>query len=294
MQRQAIPRLVAIGGGPGLSLVLNGLAEALQQADGGARLRHSLDHLTGIVTVTGAPGAASFPPGGYTPVDAELRALFRSRGHVYPITPEDVMLRAEFASGEWIAGDSAIRTHGGSIRRIELARHVRPAPEALRALINADLIVVGPGRLHTSVLPSLLVDGVASTLSAVRGIRVYVAPLATERAAAGSMSLDDELAAIRAHTGHDLFDIVLINRTPPDPRQLAWCQLACLQPAWFEPAGCRRSGDEPFECGRALPAAGAAHVIEADLADVHEPQFQHDSRKLAALLLGLAGTERVR
>ena len=71
----------------------------------------------------------------------------------------------------------------------------------IEALVNADLVVVGPGSLYTSILPNLLVDGVAATVSAVKAPRVYVANLMTEPGETDGYSLADHLRAIREHTG---------------------------------------------------------------------------------------------
>ena len=87
-------------------------------------------------------------------------------------------------------------------------------PEVTEALINADLIVVRPGSLYTSILPNLLVDGIAATISAVKATRVYVTNLMTQPGETDGYSLEDHLHAIRDHTTFDLFDYVLVNRAP--------------------------------------------------------------------------------
>jgi uncharacterized cofD-like protein len=202
-----------------------------------------------------------------------MARLMKARGCVYPSTLEDVTLRAELATGEVIEGETAIVAHPAPIRRLELARHARPYPDALRALINADVVVVGPGSLYTSVLPNLLVDGVASTLSAVLAVRIYVANLMTQPGETDLMSLDDHLRVLREHTGRDLFDYILVNRTLPTPAQLA---RYCSEGAEFIPYV------------RYAPAAGSARMAEADLLDTHSCHVRHDSDKLAAAILLLA------
>ncbi len=84
----------------------------------------------------------------------------------------------------------------------------------MRALVNADGIVVGPGSLYTSVLPNLLVEGVAATIYGVNAVRIYVANLMTEPGETDDYTLDDHLRVIRTHTGFDLFDYILVNRRP--------------------------------------------------------------------------------
>ena len=93
----------------------------------------------------------------------------------------------------------------------------RPLPEVLRALVNADGIVVGPGSLYTSILPNLLVEGVASTISGVDAVRIYVANLMTEPGETDGFTLDDHLHAIRSHRKYDLFDYILVNTSPIPP-----------------------------------------------------------------------------
>lgn len=145
-----------------------------------------------------------------------LAGLMRLQGSVYPSTAEDVTLRAEFHGGEILNGETAIAARRARIKRISLDRPVRPLPETMRALINADVIVVGPGSLYTSILPNLLVSGIASTLGGVRAVRIYVANLMTEPGETDGYTLDDHLTAIRAHVGFNLFDYVLVNRRSVD------------------------------------------------------------------------------
>ena len=207
----------------------------------------------------------------------EMARMLSARGRVFPSTCEDVTLRAELANGETVEGETLIAAHPSAIRRLSLARPVRPWPDALRALINADLIVVGPGSLYTSVLPNLLVDGVASTLAAVGGIRIYVANLMTQPGETDGMSIPDHLQVLRDHTGHDLFDYVLVNTARPTDEQLARYSREGAQ--WIE-----------FE-GGARTWLGA-RMIEADLLDTGSDPVRHDTTKLAAALLAVAKTGR--
>jgi len=325
---RAFPRIVALGGGTGLPVVLGGLAEALQATVGEDNLTHWTDSLAAIVTVTDDGGSSGrlrrdlgmLPPGDIrnclaalssdaafkrllahrfdaptafdghavgnlmlaaltqmtgsfaTAID-QMATLLKARGRVYPSTIEDVTLQAELATGEVIEGETAIVEHPAQIRRLRLARHVRPWPDALRALINADAIVVGPGSLYTSVLPNLLVDGVASTLSAVRGARIAVMNLMTQPGETDGMSLDDHLRVLREHTDRDLFDYVLVNRTQPTAAQLA---------------PYRSEGAELLRYEGHLPAAGGAELIEADLLDTTSDKLRHDSGKLAAVIVKIA------
>jgi uncharacterized cofD-like protein len=142
----------------------------------------------------------------------KLAELLGLPGRVLPSTAEDVTLKAEFQGGETLQGETAITARGRRIRRLWLERPVRPLPETLRALINADVVVVGPGSLYTSILPNLLVGGIAATLSGVDAVRIYVANLMTEPGETDGFTLEDHLAVIHDHVGANLFDYVLMNR----------------------------------------------------------------------------------
>ncbi|MGH9198418.1 MAG: gluconeogenesis factor YvcK family protein, partial [Acidimicrobiia bacterium] len=257
------PRVVALGGGTGLPVVLRGLADVFH--DPGIATPTTLDHLAAIVTVTDDGGSSGrlrrelgiLPPGdirnclaalaeypspmaellqhrfvganglkGHSVGNLLLAALTEMtgdfataverlgeilalRGRVFPSTRENVALRAEFHGGEIIDGETAIVARGQQIKRLSLEREVRPLPEALQALVNAEGIVVGPGSLYTSILPNLLINGIAATISGVNAVRIYVANLMTEPGETDGFTLNDHLRVIHEHVGLDLFDYIL-------------------------------------------------------------------------------------
>jgi len=202
----------------------------------------------------------------------EMGRLLNARGRVLPATVEDVALRAEMTTGELVDGETSIVGHTARIRRLGLARQVRPWPDTLRALINADAVVVGPGSLYTSILPTLLVDGVAATLSAVRGVRILVANLMTQPGETDGMSLDDHLRALREHTGRELFDYVLVNGTPPAASQID---------------SYRSEGADLISRTVSHPHEATPRIVMADLLDTTSDHVRHDSRKLASMILDI-------
>lgn len=143
-----------------------------------------------------------------------LGDILKLKGRVLPVTESNVHLQAELVTGEIIHGETKIASAGPLIRRLGFDRPVRPMPEAIRALVNADIVVVGPGSLYTSLLPNLLVTGVAGTISGLNAIRIYVANLMTQPGETDGYSLEDHLRAITEHTKAKLFDYVLINDAP--------------------------------------------------------------------------------
>jgi len=203
-----------------------------------------------------------------------LSAMMGLEGSVLPSTAENVMLRAEFHGGETRVGETSIAACGTRIRRLSLDRPVRPVPEALRALINADVITVGPGSLYTSIIPNLLVDGIASTMSGVRAVRIYVANLMTEPGETEGFTLADHLDAIRAHVGFNLFDYVLVNTRAVD-------QSLAAQYA--------RSGSLPVVRDGRSPIGSQPVIVERDLAwQLERGKIRHAPDPLAEAILDLS------
>ena len=208
----------------------------------------------------------------------QLGTMMGLRGRVLPTTREDVRLRAELESGEIVEGETEIVGTGSRICRLALTPSPKPLPEVLRALINADGIVVGPGSLYTSVLPNLLVEGVAATISGVDAVRIYVANLMTEPGETDGYTLDDHLRAIRLHARHDLFDYILVNRRAI-PSSIAGRY--ALQ------------GSRPVVIDGPLNWAGRARVIECDLVgECDAKKIRHAARPLAQTIRALVAAGR--
>jgi uncharacterized cofD-like protein len=203
-----------------------------------------------------------------------LSRQMKVAGRVLPATLESVDLTAEFDDGTDVRGESAIAARRGRIRKLALERPVRPVPEAIEALINADMIVVGPGSLYTSLLPNLLVDGIAATISAVKATRVYVANLMTEPGETDGYSLADHLRAIREHVGFDLFDYVVVNSAALPARALA--QYAA-------------DGAQAIRMDTELATQCRPRIVTAELATVSMcGEIRHDPSALRVALAALA------
>ena len=168
---------------------------------------------------------------------------------------------------------------GCEIRRLSLEPSPRPLPDVLRALVNADGIVVGPGSLYTSILPNLLVEGIASTIYGVNAVRIYVANLMTEPGETDHYTLDDHLRAIRLHAGFDLFDYILVNRRPLDSDAMA---------------SLRGQGSRPVKLITPLRWAGKAQMVECDLAvEYGEQKIRHQPASVARAIRALVRAGRM-
>ena len=144
-----------------------------------------------------------------------------ARGVVLPATSELVTLVAEFADGRVLSGETAIAAARGRIERLTLLPdRPRCSQQVIDALVDADVIVVGPGSLFTSLMPPLLVPAVREGIHASKAIRILVANLMTEPGETDNFSVLDHLLTIERHVGRQLFDYVIYN-TMPVPERLA-------------------------------------------------------------------------
>ena len=309
------PRIVAIGGGTGQSVLLSGLKE------------HS-SNLTAVVTVADDGGSSGLlrrglgvlPPGDirsclvaladdeslmsrlfkyrfpqegglqghsfgnlfvaalaavtgdFERAVKESTSVLNVRGRVLPATLESVTLRAELQGGERVDGESSITLSARLPLRVWLdPGRPRALPAALEAIAGADLVVLGPGSVYTSIVPNLLIPEVRDALKRTRARVIYVCNVMTQPGETDGYSAADHVSALARHGAAGLIDDVLVNDTPIS------AELAAVYHA---------GGAAPVEVDdRALEAQGV-RVVHAGLA--HEGDFfRHDSERLAAVVLGL-------
>ncbi|HEX2445484.1 MAG TPA: gluconeogenesis factor YvcK family protein, partial [Vicinamibacterales bacterium] len=144
---------------------------------------------------------------------AELSRMLRLRGRVIPCSAADVHLRAVLRDGRTIIGETAIVDARQPIERLEIVPQAQPIPDAIRALVNASVVVLGPGSLYTSVICNLLVTGIGATLSGLTATRIYVANLMTQPGETDGYTVEDHLDAILRHVPGKPLDYVLVNTT---------------------------------------------------------------------------------
>lgn len=142
-------------------------------------------------------------------VSGEVLAI---RGRIFPTTLENVSLEAAMTDGKIVLGETRIAISGKKIRRLSLRpRRVRPLPEVLEAIRQADLILIGPGSLYTSILPNLLVSGVSEAIERSSATCVLIANLMTQPGETQDYSLADHVRAIYGHTRRKFIDWVVAS-----------------------------------------------------------------------------------
>ncbi len=143
------------------------------------------------------------------------------RGQVLPATLSDMRLWAELSDGRRIEGESSITEAGGSILRIGCTPANPPAlPRALKAIEEADFIIIGPGSLYTSIIPNLLVPDIADMIAQSKAPRIYVCNIMTQEGETQGYSVGDHIRAIDQSCGKHLFEAVLIQKQAPSAKAL--------------------------------------------------------------------------
>jgi uncharacterized cofD-like protein len=254
------PKIVAIGGGTGLSSILKGL-------------KHITNNITAVVTVGDDGGSSGrlreemgiLPPGDIRNCIAALadeedlvtelfQYRFRSgngleghsfgnlflsalcaitgdmvtavkesskvlaiRGQVLPSTLDDMRLIAEMDDGRVILGESHIPEAGGKIKCLRTEpMHLQPLPDAVLAIEAADIIILGPGSLYTSIIPNLLVDGITEAISDSKAKKIYICNVMTQPGETDEYSAADHVSAILEHCKYkNVIDAIFVNDSLP-------------------------------------------------------------------------------
>ncbi|MCI2058547.1 MAG: YvcK family protein [Oscillibacter sp.] len=196
-------------------------------------------------------------------------------GQVLPVTNADVQLEAEFENGTRIVGESRIfqakKQQDCRIRRVRLLPERPEAlPEALTAIREADMLILGPGSLYTSIIPNLLVDGVVESILHSDALKIYVCNVMTEDGETEGYTVSDHIAALFQHGAPGLFDLCLTN-SAPIPREIA--------------ARYAAEGAEPIRCDLQRCADLGVEVISRPVASVVDGFVRHHSAHLARELI---------
>lgn len=192
------------------------------------------------------------------------------RGRIFPSTVSMVSLVATMEDGRKVHGETRITAAHKRIRKVALLpRSVRPLPKAVQAIRQADLILLGPGSLYTSILPNLLIPEIASAIARARVPRVYIANLMTQPGETTGYSLAEHLRAIERHTKRRVIDWVVANRQTVSP------DVARRY---------RRQGAFPVNVDLAEIQRRGYRVVLDNLLEEHG-LIRHNSQRLAQLLL---------
>ena len=196
--------------------------------------------------------------------------IFETAGKVLPASLQNIKLCAEYTDGTKICGESKIPKARKSIKKVYLNKTgVRPYKKAVLAIENADLIIIGPGSLFTSVLPNLLIAGIRNAIAKnKKAVRVFVCNSSTERGETENLTVEDHIAAINSHTKTKLFNYCVVNNKTLKKSQKTFAlgEINNITTNEKEILGCK--------------------IVTADVVNNKNPLY-HDSEKLAKVLIEL-------
>jgi uncharacterized cofD-like protein len=310
------PKIVAIGGGTGLSTLLRGLKKYSNNItaivtvadDGGSsgRLRREIgvlppgdirnclaaladeeklltelfqyrfeagDGLTGHSFGNLFLTAMSEITGDLEQAVAASSQVLAIRGKVLPATLSDVRLWAELDDGRIVEGESNIPKARGRIRNIGCIPINPPAlPAAIKAIEEADYIIIGPGSLYTSIIPNLLVPEICEAIAHAPVPRIYVSNIMTQPGETEGYTIADHIRAIDQVCHRKLFDAVLVHRQSPSPQSLQRYALENSHPVFLD-------REDVANLGRRIVLA---NVMDEDKTTGY---VRHNSERLARVLL---------
>jgi len=204
-----------------------------------------------------------------------------SMGQVLPVTETPITLCAELASGKLIRGECDITNAGQKIRRLWLdPENPRPSKGVLQALSCADAIVLGPGSLYTSIIPNLLVGGVAETVRNSPALKIFVCNLMTQPGETDGFTAADHLRTVQTYLGAKAIDLCIVNCNTIDERLETNYLKSNAAPVQWDHDEIARMGVVP---------------LLADVLSDEHAKIRHDPLKLARLVVSLTrGIQRAR
>ena len=213
--------------------------------------------------------------GGFDRAIEEMSAILNVRGRVLPATLTKAHLVARMVDGEWVEGESRITSDPRRIERIALSvQRVQPYEQVLEAISRADLVVLGPGSLFTSLIPNLLVNGIAAAIEKAAAEKVLVANLMTQPGETTGFTLRDHLHVLQEYIDLRYFDSIIVNTGIPNQEVLVGYLEESAEPV-------KDDLEEKNEYGMQVIRDGLLGLIELE----GKSTVKHDPRKLARVIV---------
>ncbi|MGO4888858.1 uridine diphosphate-N-acetylglucosamine-binding protein YvcK [Anaerobacillus sp. MEB173] len=224
---------------------------------------HSLGNLllAGMTSITG-----DFAQG-----IRELSRVLNVRGKVLPAANQSIILKAEMDDGSIVEGESKIPLAGKKIKKVFLVpKQVKPLRESITAIRSADLIVIGPGSLYTSVLPNLLVPGLADEISQAKAKKVYICNVMTQPGETDRYTAADHVQTLFDHIGLEILDTIIVNKQAiPKEIKLRY-EKEHAEPVLYDRARLQKLGLE---------------IVDENLLQFNGNYLRHNAKKVSQILL---------
>jgi len=316
MSNEKLPRVVVIGGGTGMPVLLRGLknlpieltALVTVADDGGStgRLRNEMaipapgDIRNVIAALSDAEpmlielfqhrfsegndlsghslgnlllAAMTSVTGNFNTGIKEISRVLNVKGKIYPISNDNMSLHAEMEDGSIVSGESSIPLSDKRIKRVFLRpQPVKPLPNAVRAIKSADLVVISPGSLYTSIMPNLIIPHVKEALRDTKAKVVYVCNVMTQAGETTGYTASDHVQAISDHIGKGCVDAIIVHNEVIDKS---------IRAVYAE------ENAEPVEYDIERLIDMGLEIIEGDIIDPNQRTLRHDNNKIAKLLYSI-------
>ncbi|MFZ0368516.1 MAG: YvcK family protein [Halobacillus sp.] len=313
MDHTATPRVVVIGGGTGLPVLLRGLknlpidlsAIVTVADDGGSsgKLRNEMaipapGDIRNVVAAlsdaepmlldlfqhrfadgNGLSGhsmgnlllaALASMTGDFYQGIKEISRVLNVRGHIYPIANHSMNLHAEMEDGTIVTGESSIPKQQKKIKRVFVSpTPVQPLPEAVNAIKEADLIVIAPGSLYTSILPNIIIPEIGQALRDTKAKVTYVCNVMTQEGETSGYTAGDHLKALFDHIGRGVINSIVVHNQPIEQKVKKAYAKENAEPVIYDIERIKSMGIE---------------VVEEDIIDESQAMLRHDTDKLTQLL----------
>ncbi|MBP2240312.1 putative cofD-like protein [Cytobacillus eiseniae] len=319
--KKAQPRIVIIGGGTGMPVLLRGLkkypvditAIVTVADDGGSsgRLRNDLhipppgdirnvlaalsdveplieemfqhrfntsNELSGHSLGNLILAAMTSITGNFTHAIQEMSKVLNVRGKVLPAANQSVVLHAEMEDGTIVSGESKIPFSGKKIKRVFLTPNkIKALPETISAIRQADLIIIGPGSLYTSILPNLLVPKLGSEVCRSKAKKVYICNIMTQAGETYNYTASEHVKAIYDHMSCAFMNTILVNNKEIPANIQERYSEEMSQPVLFDVDRLQELGLE---------------VMHGEIVSLKDDKIRHDTKEVAKMLYSLLMNER--
>ncbi|HLR64663.1 MAG TPA: uridine diphosphate-N-acetylglucosamine-binding protein YvcK [Pseudogracilibacillus sp.] len=203
-----------------------------------------------------------------------LGQIFQVNGQVYPVVNASVTLHAEMADGLIVTGESEIvKVENNKIERVFVTpQHVEAYPKAVEAIEEADLVLIAPGSLYTSIMPNIVIPGIKQALLNTQAEITYIANIMTQRGETDHYSVTDHIQAIHRHVGANIVNSVIVHNEAIDKSMTKHYEA---------------EGSEPVIYDKERLAKYGIHVIEENMLANSSLPIRHSEDKIQAIMIDL-------
>jgi len=203
----------------------------------------------------------------------EISRVLNVKGDIFPISNQNMTLHAKFTDGTYVCGESNIPKANKKIERVFLEPNpIKPLPNAVRAIENADLVIISPGSLFTSIMPNLIIPQIDVALRETQGKVVYICNVMTQPGETTGFTASDHIQAIQNHIGTGCVDSIVVHNEPIEQSIRAIYAEENAEPVVYD---IEKLVDMGLE------------IIEGDIINHSNKTVRHDKEKIAKLLFSI-------